>query len=65
MKHFLYEDGPLTEILINFKRLLDGHSWMVGPFCGAFIPKGIDGAKPFTGVAFKVRYGGAHTRLSF
>jgi len=31
----------------------DGHRFLVGPFCGAFIPKDITGNSPFIGVAFK------------
>jgi hypothetical protein len=31
----------------------DGHSWLVGPFCGAFIPKDFVGNSPYIGIAFK------------
>jgi len=32
----------------------DGHSWIVGPFCGAFIPKDFSTSNtPYIGIAFK------------
>ncbi|KAG5985822.1 hypothetical protein E4U52_000903, partial [Claviceps spartinae] len=31
----------------------DGHSFMVGPYCGAFFPKDFSGHNPFIGIAYK------------
>ncbi|KAG2006845.1 hypothetical protein CC2G_014588 [Coprinopsis cinerea AmutBmut pab1-1] len=31
----------------------DGHSFLVGPYCGAFFPKDFSGHNPFIGIAYK------------